>query len=215
MNLAGVVLCGGRSSRMGLAKASLPFGTETLLVRVVRIVSQVVKPVIVVAAEEQPMPEFSRQVTVVRDRDPQRGPLEGLRAGLEGLGSVCDTAFVTGCDTPLLTSAFIERMAALLGEHQIAVPWIDGFDHPLAAVYRTSVLPHVEALLAADRLRPAYLFEQVPTRRVTAEELRDVDPGLACLRNLNAPADYLATLAEEGLEAPTEILRAFESRPAH
>ena len=45
-------------------------------------------------------------------------------------------------------------MADLLGTHDAAVPWIDGFYHPLAAVYRATVIPNIEALLAADRLRP-------------------------------------------------------------
>ncbi len=102
-------------------------------------------------------------------------------------------------------------MADLLGTHDAAVPWIDGFYHPLAAVYRATVIPNIEALLAADRLRPTYLFDQISTRCVTAEELRDVDPQLASLRNLNTPADYLAALGEAKFDAPAEILRAFPS----
>ena len=46
----GIVLCGGKSTRMGRPKLSLPFGDETMLSRVVRIVSQVVSPVVVVAS---------------------------------------------------------------------------------------------------------------------------------------------------------------------
>ena len=46
----GIVLCGGKSERMGRPKLLLPFGDETMLARVVRIVGQVVSPVVVVAA---------------------------------------------------------------------------------------------------------------------------------------------------------------------
>ena len=46
-----------------------------------------------------------------------------------------------------------------------------GFPHPLAAVYRTSVLPHIRELLAADQLRPVFLYERTKTLRVPVEEL--------------------------------------------
>jgi molybdopterin-guanine dinucleotide biosynthesis protein A len=77
---------------------------------------------------------------------------------------------------------------------------IDGFPHPLSAVYRRSLLPHVEALLASDRLRPAYLFEAVRTRRVTPAEVASVDPDLLTLRNLNTPEDYRDALALGGFD---------------
>ena len=62
-------------------------------------------------------------------------------------------------------------MIDLLGDHDIAVMEIDGFPHPLSAVYRRSTLPHVEALLAQDRLRPVFLFDAVRTRRVQPAEM--------------------------------------------
>jgi len=73
---------------------------------------------------------------------------------------------------------------------------IDGFAHPLSAVYRRSTLPHIESLLAANRLRPVFLFDAVRTRRVKPEEVVSVDPELRTLRNLNTMEDYLAALAE-------------------
>jgi molybdopterin-guanine dinucleotide biosynthesis protein A len=206
--MGAVILCGGQSSRMGVSKAMLPFGTESLLARAVRIVSSVAAPVVVVAAAGQELPEVPEDVRVVRDRRPGRGPLEGMLAGLAAIGDDSAATFVTSCDVPLLVPAFIERMASLLGDNDIAVPCIDGLHHPLAAFYRPRVIPHIEALLAADRLRPVYLYQRVPTALVTADELRDVDPRLASLRNVNRPEDYLSALAEAGFEAPPELLRA-------
>ena len=58
----------------------------------------------------------------------------------------------------------------------MAVPVEGEFHHPLAAVYRTSVVPVVEELLAADRLRPAFLFDRVATCRVSVDRLRAIDP---------------------------------------
>jgi molybdenum cofactor guanylyltransferase len=107
-------------------------------------------------------------------------------------------AYVTSCDVPLLVPAFVDRMFELLSAHDIAVMEIDGFRHPLSAVYRRSVLPEVESLLAADRLRPAFLFDAMRTRQVSPAEMTPVDPELDTLRNLNTKDDYHAALARAG-----------------
>ncbi len=201
MTVGGIVLCGGKSTRMGVPKATLPFGPETMLQRVVRLLGTIVSPVVVVAAREQVLPDLPDGVTVTHDERDQRGPLEGLRAGLRALPNSVGIAYVTSCDVPLLVPAFVERMIELLGDHDIAVMEIDGFPHPLSAVYRRDTLPRVEELLAEDRLRPVFLFDAVRTRRVRPEEMTSVDPQLRTLRNLNTREDYLEALSEAGLSA--------------
>src|SRR6185436_20164707 len=133
MNAGGIVLCGGRSTRMGSSKALLPFGSETMLQRVVRLLGTVVSPLVVVAAPEQSLPELPASVTVTRDEQEGRGPLEGLRAGLKALPADVGIAYVTSCDVPLLVPGFVHRMLDLLGDDEIAVVEIDGFPHPLSA----------------------------------------------------------------------------------
>jgi molybdenum cofactor guanylyltransferase len=199
MTAGGIILCGGRSTRMGTPKATLPFGPETMLQRVVRLLSTVVDPIIVVAARQQPLPALPDSVIVAEDEREQRGPLEGLRAGLKALPNSVDSAYVTSCDVPLLVPGFVTRMIELLGDYDIAVMEIDGFPHPLSAVYRRATLPQVEALLDRDKLRPVFLFDAVNTRRVRPEEMISVDPQLRTLRNLNTRDDYRAALAEAGL----------------
>ncbi|HET9271996.1 MAG TPA: molybdenum cofactor guanylyltransferase [Vicinamibacterales bacterium] len=196
MTAGGIVLCGGKSTRMGVPKATLPFGPETMLQRVVRLLATQVSPIVAVAAADQALPPLPADVIVARDEREARGPLEGLRAGLKGLPESVDAAYVTSCDVPLLVPAFVEHMLELLGDHDIAVMEIDGFTHPLSAVYRRSVLPRVESLLAQDRLRPAFLFDAVRTRRVSPDEMRVADPDLRTLRNLNTREDYEAALRD-------------------
>ena len=192
-----IVLAGGKSTRMGTSKALLPFGPETMLQRVVRLLGEVVAPIVVVAAVDQELPELPPGVIVTRDEHKGRGPLEGLRAGLKALPDSVDAAYVTSCDVPLLVPGFVRQMLELADGYDIAVMEIDGFPHPLSAVYRRSVLPHVEALLAQDRLRPVFLFDAVSTRRVRPEEMT-ADPDLRTLRNLNTREDYQQALRDAG-----------------
>jgi molybdenum cofactor guanylyltransferase len=181
---------------MGTSKALLPFGPETMLQRVVRLLSGVVGPIVAVAAVDQELPALPHDVMVTRDEREGRGPLQGLAGGLKALPPHIDAAYVTSCDVPLLVPAFVTRMVELADGYDVALMQMDGFAHPLSAVYRRSVLAHVEELLASDRLRPAFLFDMVRTRRVTPDEMTAADPDLRTLRNLNTPEDYEKALRD-------------------
>jgi molybdopterin-guanine dinucleotide biosynthesis protein A len=196
--VGGIVLCGGRSSRMGRPKAWLPFAGELMLPRVIRMLSEVVSPIVVVAALGQDVPPLPAGTDLVHDQVEGRGPLQGLLTGLDALAGRVDAAFLSSCDAPFLRPSFVRRMIELLGDADISVPFSGGFRHPLAAVYRVGVRDAAAGLLAEGRLRLIDLFDKRPTRIVSAGELADADPDLSSLRNLNTPADYAAALAEFG-----------------
>jgi molybdenum cofactor guanylyltransferase len=196
MKVGGIVLCGGQSRRMGRPKAWLPFAGEMMLPRVVRLLSEVVQPIVVVAAPDQNVPPLPDEVILTQDEEKGRGPLQGLAAGMAALKDRVDAAYLSSCDVPFLRPAFVQRLIDLLGDHDVCVPRVGEFHHPLAAVYRLRVVDAVAKLLAENRLRPIFLFEAVPTRIVEAAELADVDPAFQTLRNLNTPEDYQKALAE-------------------
>jgi molybdopterin-guanine dinucleotide biosynthesis protein A len=196
MSVGGIILCGGQSRRMGRPKAWLPFAGELMLPRVVRLLGEVVDPLVVVAAPEQEVPPLPAQVDVVRDEVKGRGPLQGLAAGLAALRGRADAAYLSSCDVPFLRPAFVGRLIDLLGDAAICVPRVGDYHHPLAAVYRLDVAGAAARLLAEGRLRPFFLFEAVPTRVVGADDLADVDPTFQSLRNLNTPEDYEEALRE-------------------
>jgi molybdopterin-guanine dinucleotide biosynthesis protein A len=177
-----------------------------MLQRVVRLMSKAVAPecMVVVAAPNQSLPDLPKAVGVARDIHEFRGPLQGLATGLCEISDRFDAVYATACDVPLLVPAFVDRMFQLLGEYDVAVPFDGQHHHSLAAVYRPRVLPQIESLLDSGRLRPQFLFDLVRTREVPVDDLRDVDPRLATLENLNHYRDYLAALAAATNVAPDE-----------
>ncbi len=191
---------------MGRDKATLPFGPELMLQRVVRLVGQVVafENIVIVAAPNQSLPVLPAGVTTARDLQEYRGPLAGLAIGLHALADRVDATYVTACDVPLLVPAFVARMFELLADFEVAVPVDAQHHHPLAAVYRPTVLPHVRRLLDAERMRPRFLFDEVNTREVPVDELRTVDPQLSTLENLNRDDDYIAALTKAGFAISNE-----------
>ncbi|APW60761.1 molybdenum cofactor guanylyltransferase [Paludisphaera borealis] len=198
-NVGAVVLCGGESRRMGRPKAGLPFGPETLLARVVRLVSTVARPVVVVAAADQEVRDLPDSVRVVRDSRSGRGPLQGLADGLSALPPGVEFAYVTAADAPFLEPAWVELLVDRIGGHDLALPNCDGRRHPLAALYRVApALAAIRGLLDQDQLRVGRLAESLRTRTIDADELRGVDPELRTLRNLNTPDDYVRALEDAG-----------------
>lgn len=201
----GIVLCGGQSRRMGRPKADLPFGSETLLQRVVRILFQVVDHVVVVHAEQQVLPKFPVHVSTVADPVPFGGPMIGLQTGLElivNLPTAYSAVYLTSCDAPFLTPEFVQAVLDRLGDQDVAVPFDEEYYFPLAAAYQTSVLPTIQGLVRQGRRRPRDLFEHCDTRRLPTKSLTHVDPTLQSLVNLNSPEDYASALESQGLPLP-------------
>jgi molybdopterin-guanine dinucleotide biosynthesis protein A len=199
--IGGIILCGGKSSRMGRPKAWLPFGPELMLQRVVRILSGIVSRIVVVAAEGQDVPDLPSGVEVARDEQEALGPLAGLAVGLAAMGDRVEAAYASSCDVPLLQPAFVAAVIAALGDHDLAIPRDGQYHHPLAAIYRTHLVPTIRELIAAERLRPLYLLERSRAREIDVAELRPVDPALSSLRNINTPEDYAAALRDARFES--------------
>ena len=205
MRYGAIVLCGGQSSRMGRPKAWLPLGGEPMLARVVRRAREAVERVVVVAAPGQDVPALPPDVEIVRDGREGEGPLRGLEAGLQALRGRAEAAFLSGCDAPFLSAAFVRHVLdALEPPHLAAAPRVAGRHHPLAAAYALDALPFVAAQLAAGRLRMTDLLGLLPTRFLDDGDLSAVPDFSDCLRNVNMAADYERAAAEI-LECPPPL----------
>jgi molybdopterin-guanine dinucleotide biosynthesis protein A len=156
-------------------------------------------PVVVVAAPGQELPELAREITTVRDMIPGRGPLQGLAAGLAAMPEPVGLVYATATDVPFLEPRWVTRLAELIDDCDLAIPFIGGLYHPLAALYRKSAtLPVIEQLLSADRLRLASIVDEVRSRPVSEDELRIVDRTLGTLCNLNDRREYQKALRDAG-----------------
>lgn len=198
-NAAGIVLAGGRSSRMGVAKAGLEWHGSTLLYRTSALLARTVGgPVVVVGAPDQQLPALPSGVRVVADPVEGRGPMQGLAAGLAAVADRAPAAFVCSTDLPLLHPAFVRRVLRgfELPGVDVVLPVARGFRQPLAAGYRTALAGLVEKLLAEGALRPGMLFEHCRVDQLDdAALLADVDlarhdPELDSLVNVNTLDAY-------------------------
>lgn len=184
VSLAGVVVAGGESRRMGRDKATLPLpgGTGTMVERVVDVVSQRCSPVYVMAAPGQPLPALS--VPILRDEVRGLGPLPATGRGLRAAAAAgARYAFVAAVDMPSLTVDLIEELFRLAVETdaEVVMPW-DGRSHYLAAIYRTDLADRIDALVAAGARKMSDLIDASDAQQIV---LTDSD----ALTNVNTVDD--------------------------
>jgi molybdopterin-guanine dinucleotide biosynthesis protein A len=192
-SLAGVILAGGASLRIGRDKATRPFsgpvsaglagstaGSDvptTMVEHVVSVVGQRCQPVFVVAAPGQRLPEL--QARVVRDDVRGLGALlatgRGLRAAAE---AGAERAFVCSVDASLLSADLIDVLEARAVEvdADVVLPW-DGADHYLAAVYRTELAGRVDELVAGGERNMRALVDRVDAQRIVLADSSLVKAG--------------------------------------
>jgi molybdopterin-guanine dinucleotide biosynthesis protein A len=184
-DLSAFVLAGGKSTRMGRDKATLPFSGRTLLETALAIAGSVTKDVFILGTPEL----YGAYGEVIADIFPGCGPLGGIHSALTHAKS--DLNLILAVDTPFLSN----RLAAYLVERaresgaMVTAPEINSYPQPLCAVYRRDFLSIAEQALRAGRYKIVPLFPQGRTLVIPEAELKRFAFTAEMFENLNTPEE--------------------------
>lgn len=227
---SGIVLVGGRSSRLGTPKALIELGGAPLVRHVLHALVPSCDDLVLVAAPRDAQPAELRDglgdearrladdtgvdVRVVHDADAHLGPVSGLATGLAAARGAI--AWVTACDAPFLATSLVDMLLGI-GEREpgvdVVVPRWRGYLEPLLAVYRPSTMaPHFARQLAEGALKPTARLAERCVRIIEEDEILRLDPAGRSFVNVNAPEDLATARALIAREPSAITLRA--SRPA-
>ncbi len=190
--LAAVVLCGGRSRRMGTDKALIPVGAEPLVHRVAGRLASAADPVLIapgVPGRLGPMPYRE-----VGDACDGCGPIGGIVAALEA--SPHELLAVVAVDMPFADAALFGLLArSWAGEHAV-IPVTERGPEPLHAIYAKAALPRLRRAVDDGRFAMHDAVETLHVRRVPPDEwlAGGVDARFAL--NLNSPEDLETAVAD-------------------
>lgn len=186
MLTCGVVLAGGQSSRMGTNKSLLPINGKAAIVHIVDELVYCVDEVIIIANETKPY-EFL-QKEIFADRYSNYGPLAGLESAL--FHQKADLYFLAACDMPFVSCQVYNFLAEQIDQHDAVIPIYEGREHPLAGVYRKSILPHVQQQIQQKNLRMNSFHSAIKVKYV--ETYGDLDTNLLDKHffNMNNPEQY-------------------------
>lgn len=193
MRVSGIVLAGGRSSRMGRDKAALILEGRTLLQRACDAMASVVEELVIVGAPGRPLPEVRSALPVRRvdDAVEGEGPLFGIGAGLEAARG--EVAVVVGCDMPSLEPALLRLLAArALDGARLVVPLRGGRPESLCSAWRTEALEVVRAHLRAGDRAVMSVAADLDALELAPEEYRAADPEGRSFINVNTPEELEA-----------------------
>ncbi len=205
-DLAGIILAGGASSRMGHDKRRLRLWGEAgplLLEYMLNLLTPHCNEQIVVLND--PLSWADLPARLVLDQVLDAGPLGGLAAGLAAIHA--ERALVVACDMPLVRGELLDALAAYPTEYDAIVPLHTRSSEsgvgtqraiePLLAVYHRRCLPIMETCLNQGERRMTALLDQLYVRYVDPSEWHHHDPEGRSFLNLNHPTDVQAIRAAE------------------
>ena len=205
LKASGIILAGGRSRRLGRAKALEPFQGEPMIRRVISRLSQVTDDLVFVVNDQEQasaLPITPDNVSLpyktAVDLYPDGGSLGGIFTGLSAADS--QWAFVVACDMPFLNVDLMNQMLSLRDNNDAVVPRTDGYPEPTHALYNKTCLPRMEKRLQNNDLKIARFFDEVTMCFIEEAEVRDIDKDLVSFFNVNTQDDLdrALSLAAEG-----------------
>jgi molybdenum cofactor guanylyltransferase len=187
-----IVLAGGKSKRLGRNKVVEIIGQQSLIERVISVLSCFKSEIIVVKAKESVLPELIKypEVKVVEDIFPGKGSLGGLYTGL--VNSKTFSNLVVACDMPFVNPALLKYMFGLTESYDVVIPRINDTLEPLHAVYSRNCISPIEYLIEQDRLSILELYKMVSVKYIESAEVEKLDPRHLSFFNINTESDLAA-----------------------
>ena len=193
--VAGFILAGGASSRMGRDKGLLDFGGTPLILHTARLLEPLVGEVTVVGFPSR-YERFGLR-TMADDQQAKRatdklgrGPLAGIATALAATHSRWN--LIVACDLPYLSAEWVDWLLsrALQSRGEAVVPRTERGIEPLAAVYRRDCSDVLAGALARGVRKVSDAIAELRVDFVYPREWRKIDASGLILRNMNAPGDY-------------------------
>lgn len=188
MEATGIILAGGKSSRMGTNKALLSIDGKSVIEHVVAELDSIVNNIIIVTNSFEDYAFLN--LPMVEDEWKDMGPLAGIHAGLSATKT--EHNLLVACDMPFISARLGSVLLGQLTEYQVAIPKISDKIHPLFAAYRKEVKEEAKAALEQKQLRIREMFRNIHVKIMNEIELNDYGIKLSesDLFNMNHPEEY-------------------------
>ena len=189
-DITGIILCGGKSSRMQKNKALLKLSDKT----VIEIVAAKLKSIfneVLISANDSKQYDFLN-LPVVYDIFIGKGPLAGIHSALKY--SSTEKSFIISCDTPLISVELIKYLINLNSEKSILLPKSNGRIQQLCGIYSKSVIYEIENIFKLSEKDKNIkgsvyeLLERASIEFIDVDELNFYYKNI--FLNMNSPEDY-------------------------
>lgn len=184
-NVTGILLAGGKSSRMGKDKALLKYEDETFMSNSIKKLKKLFNEVIVV---EGNINKYNiDNAKIIKDIYPNMGPMGGIHAALKAAKN--DWIFVIPCDMPLWEPLLVDEILKYRLDNDIVVPLFNKRMEPLFALYKKTCIPKIEECLDKNIIKVIELYPLVKTNCVDLQNIFTLEECSKSFLNINTPED--------------------------
>lgn len=183
MKITGIILAGGRSSRMGEDKGLVLLNKLPMISYVINALKEITDEIIIIA-NNKAYDQFG--LPVYSDIILDKGPIGGIYTGLNY--SKTELNIILSCDSPFMTSSFLKKLIEQSADYQITIPSYEERIHPTIGIYKRDVVTILEQQIAANELKLLRTIEKVPNQIISFSSSDSViDPKI--FSNINTKQD--------------------------
>lgn len=182
MQITGIILAGGQSSRMGTDKALLQIDGKTLLERTIELCKPICYEILI--SSNNPKHE-KYGYPIIQDEKKNCGPMGGIYSCLKKSETCWN--FVISVDSAFLVTRFIQFLISEIDETEAVIPVHKNGKEPLIALYNKKCLPVIEEKLGLKDYKMHHLLDSVKLKLVNADSWLLKYPEI--FKNINFPDD--------------------------
>jgi len=183
-----IILAGGDSKRLGVAKALLKLEGKTMIERTVSKLSAYFNQITVATCCPELFPNLPVRLTDDLLTGHDKNPLRGIHAGLCAVD--LPHQFVIACDMPFINLELISYMEQFAAHYDVVVPRIEKYYQPLYAFYSRICIQPIENMLKQGGGKVTSFYRSVNVKHIDWEEIKFFDPLGLSFTNINSQADY-------------------------
>lgn len=163
--ITGIVLCGGKSNRMGQNKALLKLGGVSLVEIAIHTLRKICDHIII--STNSPDLDYL-PYQKVKDKIQGIGPISGIYSSL-AISKTVHNLIMT-CDTPFVSSEILQYLYLQSAAYEIVLPEFKGEIQSLTGYFNRSVLSFIEKEIQQEHYKPIQMFKQIKLKVIKTED---------------------------------------------
>ena len=189
--VTGIILAGGKSSRLGRDKASVDVGGQRIIDRVIGALQSSCDEVLIIGDRPERENEL-RHPKCIQYRSDElkgRGSIGGLYTGLKGSDTLW--SLVVACDMPFISRELIRFMLSMISKNRCdaIVPIINGRYQPTHALYNSTCIPFIEKNISSGNFRMDSYFDEIYLEEISEDVINSIKGAELSFFNVNTEDD--------------------------
>tara|TARA_Y100000031_G_C8093839_1_gene325457 strand:+ start:160 stop:753 length:594 start_codon:yes stop_codon:yes gene_type:complete len=187
-NVSGIILSGGKSTRMGQDKAFLLPEGKPLVEIAIDVLSELFEQVLVITNNPEKYGKYRQKLIIKEDLIPDKGPLGGIYTGLLSSQNVYN--FIIACDMPFLNRELLAYIVNQAEGFDAVIPEYKGRLNPLFALYSKDCIPEFKKQISQDNLKIRNFIGDMNAKILPSTEVEKLDPQGLSFTNFNTYEQY-------------------------